>query len=125
MKIGDRYGYINKQGQYVINLKLLDGYGFGWWNFSEGLAPVYSTDSGYGYINREGQWVIKPQFDDAEDFSEGLAHVKIGDRYGYINKEGQVVIKPQFDYARFFSEGLAAVKIGEKWGYISKGSFEK
>ena len=76
-----------------------------------------SSDAEQGEI----KYVIKPQFDDAEDFSEGLARVFIYDqgRYGYINREGQVVAK-QFDDARSFSEGLARVEIDSKWGYINK-----
>ncbi len=32
---------------------------------------------GYGYIDKNGKVVIEPQFDDARDFSEGLARVAI------------------------------------------------
>ena len=44
--IGDRYGYINKEGQYVVNPQF-DGARF----FSEGLAPVKIGDK-YGYISK-------------------------------------------------------------------------
>ena len=44
-------------------------------------------DDKYGYINSEGQVVIKQQYDDAgTGFSEGLVHVKIGEKWGYISK---------------------------------------
>jgi len=68
----------------------------------------------------EPEFIIKPQFDDAEWFSEGLAKVKIGDKYGYIDKSGGLVINPQFDDAGYFNEGLASVKIGDKAGYMDK-----
>jgi WG containing repeat len=64
--------------------------------------------------------VIKPQFDDAGEFSQGLAVITIGGKKGFINKQGTVVIQPQFDYAYSFSEGLAPVKIGDKYGYIRR-----
>jgi hypothetical protein len=78
-----------------------------------------------GFIDVSGRIVIKPQFGDAEDFTEGLAAVRIGDKRGYIDTTGRVVIKPQFDMATKFSEGLAAVGMGEDilnplWGYIDR-----
>ena len=54
------------------------------------------------------------KFDEAWDFSEGLAAVAIGgkwgfgwvegDKYGFINKAGEFVINPLFDDARDFSK---------------------
>ena len=132
VEIGERWGYINKEGQYVANpsfsiVTVL-------WIHQperticyqpEGLALV-TIGERWGYINKEGQYIIKLQFDNiGNSFSEGLVHVEISDKWGYINKEGQFVIKPQFDGAGSFLEGLAPVKIGDKWGYISKESFEK
>jgi len=64
--------------------------------------------------------VIEPQFDDAWDFSEGLAQVKKGDKWGYINKEGIFIVEPQFEEGGYFSEGFALIKKDNKWGYIKK-----
>ena len=74
------------------------------------LAIVQIGDK-WGYINYEGEVVIKPQFDNAEPFSEGLAAVKIGYKWGYVNQGGGVVIKPQFGEAKSFSKGWASVRI--------------
>ena len=57
----------------------------------------------WGYVNQVGKIVIEPQFDDAYNFSKGLAAIKISDKWGYINHKGEIVIKPQFDDARSFS----------------------
>ncbi|MEO0116003.1 MAG: WG repeat-containing protein [candidate division WOR-3 bacterium] len=35
--------------------------------------------------------MIEPQFDDACDFSEGLAEVRIGERRFCIDKEGRII----------------------------------
>jgi len=87
---------------------------------SQSVSSSNLEQDKWGYIDKTGQIVIKPQFDNAENFSEGLARVKVGDKYGYIDKTGQIVIKPQFDRAGNFSEGLAEVKVGDKYGYIDK-----
>jgi KWG Leptospira. len=64
-------------------------------NFHEGLASVKMKKK-YGYIDEKGSEIIKPQYDIADDFSEGLAlvgnKVKGEEIYSFINKTGQVVI---------------------------------
>jgi hypothetical protein len=56
-----------------------------------------------------------------EDFSEGLANVRVNGLWGYIDKSGAFSIKPQFDSARRFSNGLALVQIKKEYVYIDKG----
>lgn len=51
----------------------------------------------YGYLNNFGMWSISPQFTYAQNFQDGLAVVKIGNRYGAIDVAGKVVIKPVFE----------------------------
>jgi WG containing repeat len=107
-----KYGFINKQGEWVIKPQFLN---IG--TFSEGLCCIRHDDGNVGFINKQGEWVIKPQFQSAENFKEGLACVKLY-RWGFIDKQGQWVILPQFDKAYSFSEGLAAVEIKtpyKKW----------
>ncbi len=80
--------------------------------FSEGLAAIgfhsswNSEPAKWGFIDKEGAIVIKPQFDSVEDFSEGLAAVRIGNeetgKWGYINKKGDIVIIPIFKKAGSF-----------------------
>lgn len=83
-----------------------------------------------GFIDRRGNIVIPARFDDARQFSEGLAFVRINDTVGYIDAKGRIRIKfnlhnfvrrdgiPRFQlfgfdgYPSDFHEDLA--------GYISK-----
>jgi len=75
----------------------------------------------YGYIDSKGKIVIQPQFDEADEFSEGLAPVRVGDKWGYIDPTGRIVIKPQYGRVGEFSEGLAAVSVpGGKEGYMDR-----
>lgn len=121
--------------------------------FSEGLACV-KKDGKWGFI-REGllwglqrtpiektdDYAIEPLFDDAHNFSEGLASVMIGEpksiidgieylipnhngKWGFIDTTGAFIISPQFDDAGSFSDDLAPVKKDGKWGFIDKkGNF--
>lgn len=77
-----------------------------------------------GFIDNSEKIVIEPQFDEVNDFSEGLAAVVINGKSGFIDKTGKIVIEPQFDYVGYFKEGRAYVEIGNYFdhthGYIDK-----
>lgn len=93
----------------------------------------FSKDGKYGYLNTDGEIVIEAQFDEASDFSEGLAAVcrEIDGCLEYINENGETVLKledadgyiniftlfpdePNCD----FSDGFAMINGGEY--YIDK-----
>ena len=75
------------------------------------LFTIYENGK-WGYIDKTGKVIIEPKFDEAADFSEGLARVKVGIFYGFIDFSGDFVIKPQFTWVKSFSEGLAAEHSG-------------
>ena len=97
-------------------------------------SSCFAEHQRFGYVNTEGKLVIKPEFFIAEDFSQGLAAVRVEEsaesKYAFIDKSGKVVIPGQFDQAYSFSEGLAAVetgfraeggkKVAGKWGFIDR-----
>lgn len=58
-------------------------------SFSEGLAPVQASGGRWGYINTQNQWVVQPKFEDAQEFKDGRAAVKLNGKWGFINKLGQ------------------------------------
>jgi hypothetical protein len=119
-------------------------------NFTSDDAPFYafhlleddkSDRSGcfpqggkFGYIDKTGKMVIAPQFFAAQDFSEGLAAVRVEEtvdsKFGYIDRSGHMAIAPRFHQAGPFSEGLAAVETSARvvgthvediaWGFIDK-----
>ncbi len=93
--------------------------------FYEGMATVCNQEGLWGYIDKTGKEVIPCQFEEAQNFSEGLAAVKVRGKWGYIDKTGKMVIEPQFSHAGEFSSGLAvAARIGSCYGYIDKtGTF--
>ncbi len=92
--------------------------------FSEGIARFYKQidkNIKWGFIDTIGKILIKPAFDNAQDFSEGIAMVSRKDTTedrtliyhacGYINKKGEIVIDLKYDDATDFSGGVALVRI--------------
>ena len=73
-----------------------------------------------GFIDKTGEVVIQPQYDGANDFTEGLSAVITNSKTGYIDITGKMVIEPTFDYGAPFSEGLAQVSLNQKPGFIDK-----
>lgn len=70
-----KWGYVDKEGNYVINPQFDAAY-----TFSDNGLAVVEVNNKYGYIDKKGNYVINPQFDDANYFtSDGLAVVESGD----------------------------------------------
>jgi hypothetical protein len=110
-------------------------------DFADGLARVgsiekqgvpsdlpdygYRTADRYGYIDKSGKLVIPLKYQNATNFSEGLAAVQEengtnSSGFGYIDRTGKIAIAPQFEVAGKFSGGLAPVKTATEQGYINK-----
>lgn len=88
-------------------------------SFEGGYSPVRNNSTNkYGYIDKNGNISIPYKYDDAQNFSEGMASVKLNNKYGYINHEGELVIDTLYDMAYPFSEEMARVKIKGKFGFI-------
>ena len=61
---------------------------------SEGLIAAQIGEL-WGYIDCHGEIIIEPIFEEAYEFTEGIARVEIGKRIGYINKVGEYIWKLQ------------------------------
>lgn len=124
-----RFGAVNADGIEVIPLE------FDYINqFSEGFAVVTDFDSDKStYIDKQGKLLTDFKFDQAIEFSEGLAAVYQGAKddlynsidgyWGFINTKGEVQIPLIYQMAGTisgFREGVAAVKLDGKWGMIDK-----
>lgn len=83
------------------------------------LLPINSSD-GFGFVNRNGKVIIEPRYQWAEDFSEGLAAVMVGDHWGFIDASGKTVIEPRYSWAGSFKEKRAVVQMEGKYGYIDQ-----
>ncbi len=87
---------------------------------AKGAGPLFLIHYGqkWGYMHRDGKIAIRPQYDDAGDFFNGRAKVRIARNWGYIDDQGRIVIRCSFNNAGDFSEGLAPTQINRKWGFI-------
>lgn len=74
----------------------------------------------WGYMSAEGKLALRFLYDQAYDFSDGLAAVSIGGKFGFVDKAGSFVIPLSFEDAGDFVNGLAPAKSGGKYGYIDK-----
>ena len=117
------YGYINTNGEWIIEPQYKDGSVF----TEDGIAKVENPETElYGYVDSDGDWLNEDWFYDASDFCGGYALVqkeKDG-KAAYINTKGEYITDFIFDYKnsqKGFSEGLAYVKEdgGESYGYIN------
>ena len=81
----------------------------------------FEENKKWGFKDEQGNIVIKPQYDDARNFTYGLAPVNFGAKrefpgrlrggvWGYIDTQGKIVVPISLDDAHEFSEGLAKVE---------------
>jgi hypothetical protein len=112
---GSAYGYVNVQGQIVIDPQFSRAF-----DFREGVAEVnnFAKTDYRLLVDKTGRIVgnlndLCPSLFAGEVvFSEGLAPAKtncFADSWGFIDQSGQFVIKPQFASATIFKEDLAIV----------------
>lgn len=139
--MNNKYGFIDKTGKFVIEPIYDTASSF---KNSLALVTVYTglerdilaiilredraIITKRGFIDKTGAMIVGKtkknhigKFDRADQFSEGLAAVKIDGKWGYVNTKGETVIKFKFRNAKSFSEDLALATIdGKNWGFIDK-----
>lgn len=85
-----------------------------------GEYPDYEKIGTYVFVTKDGKLLLETQFEDAAQFREGFAAVKLNGKWGFIDVSGKMVIPFVYDYAYNFSGGIAAVCKDGQWGYIDK-----
>lgn len=112
---------INEKGQIVFEANSFIG------SFKDGRA-LFSQEGRdgkylYGYIDKLGEIIIQPKYENAEDFVDGKALVKLGDNnYELIDKTGEALTSFKYYYAAAMGEGLITFreKSEDKLGYIDE-----
>jgi len=125
IKVGGRWGYIDKSGNLAIPLQFEDAGSFSnvfpveSGGLASGLAPV-KIDGRWGYINKSGRVVIPAQFDYAKPFFTGLGAVQVGERWGFIDPTGRMVVAPQFESAEPHYDTITTVQLDGRWAFVDR-----
>ena len=116
---GERWGYINRKGEYVINPQFEDADFFS----NDGLAKIKSGGKKTGYINKKGEYVIPASYKGGTAFGDGLAFVVAdGGLPTCIDYKGDTKFVLNIaKYVSSFSDGLAIFITEEgEFGFIDK-----
>lgn len=79
-------------------------------DFSEGFCATKHNNGVCGYINVNGRETLLFDYDNVEDFHNGLAMVSKNNLYGFINTNFEEVIPCKYIYATRFLFGYSIVK---------------
>ena len=113
---GGKWVYVDSTGAVVLTTSYYRAYRFG----ANGLALVRPVQNGkYGFIARDGSLKLPAIYDEAFEFSSGLAAVRFGKSWSYINTTGNYAIQDTYEFASPFSEGAAGVIQNGKAFYIT------
>lgn len=63
----------------------------------------------YGFIDKTGNEIVPCKYDNARDFSEGVAAVEGDGGWGFIDKDNNIIIPFKFDWADDFIDGYSRV----------------
>lgn len=85
-----------------------------------GMKLQYLDNGKKGFKDLYNKIIIPTIYQEAEDFSEGLASVKLNDKWGFIDKNGNNIIPYQYESVQHFKDGTAYVCKKSKWGKINK-----
>lgn len=108
VRSGEKWGYINPKGEFVINPQF-DSADF----FYDGIAMVKQGDN-YGYINDKGEFIINPQYKQATSFEQGIAFtVKNNEKIKSIDKKGNVLNTFDFDMVLVTAENIDFCDTGD------------
>lgn len=121
VKTGNRFGYINLKGEYVINPQFDDVT-----MFHNGIARV-KKDEKYGYIRKDGSYLCLPVYKNATIFSDGVAWTVMekGEPVAIDTKGQELFTAKGARSVRNFSDGLAAFDVRSPDGNIYCGYMDK
>lgn len=114
---GDRYGYINKDGEVIIPFKFTRAY-----DFNEFGLAIIKENNKFGLIDIKGNYNVNPQFDNINPYKEGRAIYTEKSKMGVLDEKGNKLRDVVYDYIGNYNDGYAVVAKmngkSSKYGYI-------
>ena len=120
VKVNDKYGFINRQGIFIVKPKYDDAR-----DFKDGFALIGDMLGGeiiWGFVDNSGKTIVPPCYVDMKDFSEGLFAYKssLSGKWGFMDNKGKYVITDRYIEVTSFKDGFALVDDGSTKGLINK-----
>ena len=117
VKVGDKWGVINKKGEYLIkpvywNIKRIEYEG-------DTYFHVFKKQARFGVIDKDGNTVVYPEYLKADNFRNGKMAVKFKKGWTFIDSSLSPICAAQFEEVMPFSNNRAAVQKNGKWGFIN------
>ena len=116
VKVHGQWGAVDRSGTYIVHPQYSKMH-----YFCDDLAAVYDGRK-WGYVGRDGIMLIPPAYDEADDFHEGLTHVRAADDVLIIDKTGRIAfhLPAGLEFPWHFSAGIAPIIKDGKWGFIDR-----
>lgn len=126
----DNWGYINPQGELVIQDQFTNCHAF----TANGYAPIYDKKrKSFYFIDTNGKELetevesfrLKNIFGfGTQGFTDDIVAVQVKKKWGYLNTKGALFIPATYDVAHAFSGGFATARKGGKWTILNKAGEE-
>lgn len=103
-KDGNKWGYMDKNGRYVIRPVFQEAQ-----DFQENGLAIVKKGNLYGVINEKFDYVVPPKYETIYPFSEGRAQVIDDQGYRVIDEKGKELTKKSYSYIGKYSDSRAVV----------------
>jgi hypothetical protein len=107
--------YLDKKGYEAFNVAAKEGS-----KCTGGFITIADKNNRLYHVNKKGKPITTKTWEDAGEFSEGLATVKENGKWGFIDTSGKKIIDTKYDIVSNFSKGAAIAKLNNEFFLINK-----